>query len=55
MHGIADSIALLQPVLVVVGLLGWAISKNRRWLILSGIGLAWFLLDFFIIAAGQLR
>lgn len=36
---------LLQPILMVGGLLAWFITKNRRWAILSLIGLAWFVLD----------
>jgi hypothetical protein len=48
------NVELLQPVLMIVGLLGWFISKNKRWAILSLIGLAWFVIDIAVLVSRQL-
>lgn len=45
---------LLQPVLVIGGLLGWFITKNKRWAILSLIGLAYFVSDVAVIVSRQM-
>jgi len=36
---------LLQPILIVGGLVAWFITKNKRWTILCLIGLVWIILD----------
>lgn len=48
-------LGLLQPILMVAGLLAWFITKNRRWAILTIIGVAWFLYDIAVIVAANLR
>ena len=46
--------ALLQPTLMLGGLLAWFITKNKRWAILSLIGLVWFVLDIaYLVAIGM--
>ena len=45
---------LLQPIMMLGGLLCWFITKNKRWAIVSLIGLVWFVIDVAVIVARQL-
>ena len=41
--------------LMVAGPVLWAITKNRRWMILTLVGVGLFVLEILLIAAGALQ
>ncbi len=36
---------MLQPLMIVAGPVLWFITKNRRWLAVSMVGIGWFVAD----------
>lgn len=45
---------MIDLLLMVGGLVGWFITKNKRWLILTIIGIVWFILDVIFITLGMI-
>ncbi|HLC04090.1 MAG TPA: hypothetical protein VJK02_13715 [Anaerolineales bacterium] len=47
--------SLLQIGLIVAGPILWFATKNRRWLIFTAIGAAWFIVDVLLITVQMSR